>query len=162
MGATLALGIGSVHGAQRWIEGRHYFKISPPQPPPRAGTASITEVFSYGCIGCNEFLPHMRTLEKRLPPNVAVDYLHASWLPAQNWPTLQRAHITARTLGVAKKAHDAMFAAVWQTGELAAIDARTRRLKSPLPFDPGHLQALPAHCSSAGGQVSGAIQIILC
>jgi thiol:disulfide interchange protein DsbA len=75
----------------------------------------------------------MQGLEKKLGANAVVEYLHASWLPAENWPTLQRAHVTAKTLGIAKKTHEAMFAAVWQTGELAVIDARTRRTKSPLP-----------------------------
>ena len=60
-------------------------------------------------------------------------YLHAGWIAAENWPALQRAHITAKVLGVDRKAHDALFAAVWKSGELAVIDARTRRPKKPLP-----------------------------
>jgi thiol:disulfide interchange protein DsbA len=75
----------------------------------------------------------MKTLEKKLGADVMVEYLHASWLPAENWHTLQRAHLTATTLGIARKTHDAMFAAVWQTGELAVVDAKTGRLKARLP-----------------------------
>jgi protein dithiol oxidoreductase (disulfide-forming) len=131
--AALALTAGSAHAAEKWVEGRQYSRIEAPQPQPRAGTATVTEIFSYGCPACNSFLPFMQGLEKKLGANVIVEYLHASWLPAENWPTLQRAHITAKALGIAKKTHDAMFAAVWQTGELAVMDAKTGRPKSPLP-----------------------------
>ena len=45
----------------------------------------------------------------------------------------QLAYITAQTLGVADQTHDAMFNAVWQSGELAVIDPATRSIKRPLP-----------------------------
>jgi protein dithiol oxidoreductase (disulfide-forming) len=133
LGAALAVAAGNARSAEKWLEGRHYSIIKVPQQPVRAGAVTVTEVFSYGCTACNRFLPYMQGLEKKLGANVVMDYLHASWLPAENWPTLQRAYITAKTLGIAKKCHEAMFAAIWQTGELAIMDARTRRLKSPLP-----------------------------
>lgn len=44
----------------------------------------------------------------------------------------QLAYITAQTLGVADQTHDAMFSAVWQTGELAVMDP-SNRVKSHLP-----------------------------
>lgn len=133
LGAALALTTGSARSAEKWIEGRHYYRIDSPQPAPRAGTVTVTEIFSYGCPACNDFLPFMQGLEKKLGASVAMEYLHASWQPAENWPTLQRAHVTAKALGIAKNTHEAMFAAVWQTGELAVVDSRTGRLKSPLP-----------------------------
>jgi thiol:disulfide interchange protein DsbA len=36
-------------------------------------------------------------------------------------------------LGVAEKAHQPIFDAVWKTGELAVVDPITHRSKSPLP-----------------------------
>jgi thiol:disulfide interchange protein DsbA len=45
----------------------------------------------------------------------------------------QLAYITAQTLGVADQTHDAMFNAVWQTGELAVIDPATHAIKSRVP-----------------------------
>jgi thiol:disulfide interchange protein DsbA len=45
----------------------------------------------------------------------------------------QRAYFTAASLGVAEKAHDAMFDAIWNTGELGISDPQTRRLKTRLP-----------------------------
>jgi thiol:disulfide interchange protein DsbA len=133
MAAGAALVAGNAWSADSWIEGKHYFKIESPQPSAKRGTVTVTEIFSYGCPGCNAFLPYMQSLEKQLPTQVIVDYLHASWYPSENWPVFQRAYLTARTLGVSKQAHQAMFAAIWQTGELAVTDARTGRAKSPLP-----------------------------
>ena len=45
----------------------------------------------------------------------------------------QRAYLTAQSLGVAEKAHEAMYDAIWTTGELGVADPVTRRPKSKLP-----------------------------
>jgi thiol:disulfide interchange protein DsbA len=132
-GTALAITARSTLGAEKWQEGKHYFRINPPQPPPPAATITVTEVFSYGCPACNRFLPFMQGLEKKLAANVVVDYLHASWFPSENWPTFQRAHVTAKALGIARKSSDAFYAAVWKTGELAVLDYRTGRPLSSLP-----------------------------
>jgi thiol:disulfide interchange protein DsbA len=127
----LALLAGPARGAERWAEGRHYFRTA--DPGTSAQRPKVSEVFSYGCPGCDAFLPYMQDLEKKLPATVAVEYLPASWIAAENWPVFQRTYLTAQTLGVAGEAHEAMFAAVWRTGELAVIDAAKRRPKKPLP-----------------------------
>jgi thiol:disulfide interchange protein DsbA len=46
---------------------------------------------------------------------------------------LQRAYFTAQALGVATRTHQAVFDAVWKSGELAIADPVTHRLKDPLP-----------------------------
>lgn len=46
----------------------------------------------------------------------------------------QRAYLTAKALGIADKAHEAMFDAVWKPdAPLAIMNADHRTLKSPLP-----------------------------
>lgn len=134
MATALAAASGSALAAEPFVEGRHYFKLDSSVPAPAPGPVRITEVFSYGCPGCNSFLPHMQALEKNATAaGMTVHYLHAGWIAAENWPALQRAHITAKTLGVDRKAHDALFDAIWKSGELAVVDARTGRPKKPLP-----------------------------
>jgi len=133
-GATLTGALATrATAAETWTEGRHYFRI--PQPvAPRPGVVTVTEVFSYGCPACNGFMPYMDSLEKKLPAGVVTEYLPASWIAAENWPVFQRAYLTAKALGVAKQAHAAMFQAIWgQNGELAVVDPRTGRVRSPLP-----------------------------
>jgi thiol:disulfide interchange protein DsbA len=120
--------------AQNWVEGKDYFRITPPQPTNVApGKVEVMEVFSFGCPACNKFQPIMKQLIASLPPNAQVVYLHASFIPRENWPLLQRAFFTAQALGIEEKTHDAMFNAVWGTGELGAVDPVTEHLKSSLP-----------------------------
>jgi thiol:disulfide interchange protein DsbA len=45
----------------------------------------------------------------------------------------QQAYCTAQVLGVADATQDAMFDAVWKTGELAVVDLHTDTLKPHLP-----------------------------
>jgi thiol:disulfide interchange protein DsbA len=129
--AGFAFAAGSARAAEPWTEGKHYFRID--QPPASGTTAPIvTEIFSYGCPACNVFQPYMQSLDKKFPAT-AMDYLPASWIVGEDWHVFQRAYLTAKALGVARKAHDQMFAAVWSTGELAVSDTRTGRPRSPLP-----------------------------
>lgn len=120
--------------APDWKEGENYFLIVPAQPTSVArGKVQVTEVFSYGCPICNQFLPTMHKLKSSLPSNAVVDYVPASFNDAEDWPMFQRAYITAQVLGVADRTHEAMFAAVWETGELGIIDPLKQRLKPQLP-----------------------------
>jgi protein dithiol oxidoreductase (disulfide-forming) len=116
-----------------WVQGKNYFPVTQPQATNLpAGKVLVTEVFSYACPACNQFQPYMQKLVKSLPPNAVVDYVPASFNPSEDWPMFQLAYVTAQTLGVADKAHDAMFEAVWTTGELATTDA-SGGLKSNMP-----------------------------
>lgn len=119
---------------QNWREGVNYFLVRPPQASNApAGKIEVTEVFSYACPACNQFLPIADKIRASLPANAVMDYLPASFNQAEDWPMFQRAFFTAQALGVAAKTHNAMFDAVWKTGELAVVDTSTGRLKDPLP-----------------------------
>jgi protein dithiol oxidoreductase (disulfide-forming) len=133
--ASLALALASASCyAQAWTEGKNYFRIDPPQRTGVApGKVEVMEVFSYACPACNAFQPIMQDMKKSLPPNAQVVYLPASFVPAEDWPVFQRAYFAADALGIVAKTHDAMFNAVWTTGELAVSDPTTHRLKNPLP-----------------------------
>jgi len=45
----------------------------------------------------------------------------------------QRAYLAAQALGIAERAHQAMYDAVWKTGELAIFEPGSNRLRNPLP-----------------------------
>ncbi|MDP9014386.1 MAG: thiol:disulfide interchange protein DsbA/DsbL [Pseudomonadota bacterium] len=131
----LALAVNSMaHAATVWTEGKHYFTINPPRAPSAAtNQVQVTEVFSYGCPACNVFVPVAHKLQQSLPPNAVLTYLPASFNPGEDWPMFQLAFCTAQALGIAEQTHDAMFEAVWKTGELAVIDPVTQRVKGRLP-----------------------------
>jgi thiol:disulfide interchange protein DsbA len=120
--------------ADIWNEGQHYSLIRPTQPTNVApGKVEVLEVFSYGCVYCNRFNPTIDKLKASLPKNAQMCYVPASFIPSEDWPMFQRAFYTAEALGLVEQTHNAMFDAVWKTGELAIADASTNRLKRPAP-----------------------------
>jgi thiol:disulfide interchange protein DsbA len=133
----LMLGLGAAgnaQGATSWEQGTNYFLIEPPQPPAGPpGKIEVTEVFSYACPACNHFYPVADRLKASLPANAELDFVAAGFRPDEDWPMFQRAYYTAQILGLDKRTHDAMFDAVWKTGDLAVLDPRTQRLKVPPP-----------------------------
>lgn len=135
MVALLFLAMGPTSQAQvaQWQAGRHYTLIPAQRTQVPAGKVEVLEVFSYGCPHCNTFRPTIKLMQSRLPKNAQVAYLPASWNRAENWPVFQRAYITAQQLGVADKAHDPMFDAIWTTGELGVLDPASGRPKRQLP-----------------------------
>jgi thiol:disulfide interchange protein DsbA len=135
-------------GSGTWVEGRNYVRLDPAQHTHvAAGKVEVLEVFSYGCPACNTFQPVMQRLQRSLPPGAQMAFLPASFSQSEDMPMLQRAYFAAESLGVAERAHQAMFDAVWKTGELAVVDPKTRRPKSPLPA-----LADAAHCY---GRITG-------
>ncbi len=128
------MALGSAAQAANWVAGKHYSVIPQAQRTNVApGKVEVMEVFSYGCPACNSFRPTMKKLQASLPANAQLVYLPASWNAAEAWPMFQRAYLTAQSLGVAEKAHDSMFEAIWTTGEIGISDPQTRRLKTKLP-----------------------------
>jgi protein dithiol oxidoreductase (disulfide-forming) len=118
--------------APTWVVNRNYFLVTQPQATnlPK-GKVLVTEVFSYACPACNQFRPYMQKLVKSLPPNAVVDYVPASFNPSEDWPMFQLAYVTAQTLGIADRTHEAMYDAVWTTGELATTEGNTLKSKMP-------------------------------
>lgn len=133
LAVLVALCAPAAGAAPDWVEGRDYLVITPQHPNVAPGKIEVLEVFSYGCPACNAFQPTMAQLQKSLPGNAQLDYLPASFIPAEDWPMFQRAYFTAEALGIAERTHQAMYDAVWKTGELATSDPQTHRLKSPQP-----------------------------
>lgn len=113
----------------KWVEGKNYFTIEPQQPTGNPDKIVVTEAFSYACPACNAFHSTADQLEKSLPSNAVMTYLPVSFRPDENFPLFQRAYFAAKALGVVEKAHDAMYDAVWKTGELASDDLTTGRPK---------------------------------
>jgi len=117
-----------------WVEGTNYVVLDQTQPSTvPAGKVEVLEVFSYACPFCNKFQPVMHQLERSLPRNAEMAYLPASFNTSEDWPMFQRAYFAAESLGIAKRTHQAMYDAVWKTGELAIVDQGTHQLKRPLP-----------------------------
>ncbi|WP_284333009.1 thiol:disulfide interchange protein DsbA/DsbL, partial [Dyella flagellata] len=113
----------------KWVEGKNYFTVEPQQPTGNPDKIVVTEAFSYACPACNAFHTTVDQLEQGLPSNAVMTYLPVSFRPDENFPLFQRAYYAAKALGVADKTQDAMFDAVWKSGELASDDLTTGRPK---------------------------------
>lgn len=112
----------------------HYFLITPAQPTGLTpGKIQVTEIFSYARPGCNRFYPVVDRLQASLPANAVMDFLPAAFRPDEDWPMFQRAYLAAKEMGIDKRTHDAMFDAIWKSGELAVFDPATQRAKQPAP-----------------------------
>jgi thiol:disulfide interchange protein DsbA len=117
-----------------WTEGVHYYLVDTiPRTAPPPGKVVVTEVFSYGCPACNDFNPLAKKLIASLPAYAIFQYVPAGFIPAEDWPMLQRAYLTAEALGIAAKTHDAVFEAVWKSGELATMDPASHRPIGRMP-----------------------------
>lgn len=120
----------------KWVQGKNYFLIEPAQPKvTNTDKIEVTEVFSYACPMCNNFHPMVEKLAASLPSDAVMAYLPVSFIPQENFPMFQRAYLTAQALGVADKANDAMYDAVWKSKELSSERADGPGLKpmSELP-----------------------------
>jgi protein dithiol oxidoreductase (disulfide-forming) len=113
----------------KWVEGKNYFTIEPAQPTGIPDKIVVTEAFSYACPACNQFHTTADQLAQSLPSNAVMTYLPVSFRPDENFPLFQRAYFAAKALGVADKTYDAMFDAIWKSGELASDDLTTGRPK---------------------------------
>lgn len=125
----------SAHAADEAFEaGKHYFPIEPPQATSTGDKVEVLEVFSYACPACNMFQPTIQSLKSSLPANAQMVYLPAAFRPDEDWPVFQRAFYAAQALGIADKAHEATFDAVWKDdGTLRISDAKTHRPVKPMP-----------------------------
>jgi thiol:disulfide interchange protein DsbA len=112
--------------------GKQYFVIDPPQPT-NSDKIEVTEVFSYACPHCNATNAIFEKIKKNLPANAVMTYVPAGFNPSEDWPMFQRAYYTAQALGVADKAHSAMFDAVWKKRTLAVASEDGRTLVKPAP-----------------------------
>ncbi|HET7359665.1 MAG TPA: thiol:disulfide interchange protein DsbA/DsbL [Rhodanobacteraceae bacterium] len=107
----------------KWVEGKNYFLIQPAQPKvTETDKIEVVEAFSYGCPACDHAHAFIDKLAASLPSNAVMVYLPVAFRPDENWPVYQRAFYAAQALGIAAKAHDAMFDATWKTGETATYD----------------------------------------
>lgn len=92
-------------------EGTHYFKVEPAQPTATPGKVEVVEVFSYACIHCAHFQPHVDTWKKNLPKEASFSYMPAIFNPS--WEMLARGFYAAEVLGFIDKSHAPTFDAIF-------------------------------------------------
>jgi protein dithiol oxidoreductase (disulfide-forming) len=118
----------------QWVEGTNYVVLDPAQPTTvPADKVEVMEIFSYACPFCAKFEPIIDQIEHGLPHYAQMVFLPAAFIPTEDWPMFQQAYFAAQSLGIADRTHQAMYDAVWKTGQLATVDQSTNQLKHPMP-----------------------------
>jgi len=98
-------------GTATYTEGQQYVATTTPQRlDPKDGKVEVVEVFSYGCIHCAHYEPYAEALQKQLPKGVTFRVVPAAFNDA--WLPYAQAYYAAQKLGVAQKAHAALFKAI--------------------------------------------------
>ncbi len=100
------------------VEGRDYVVIADGRPwQAQPGKIELVEVFAYTCGHCADLQPQLEAWLRRAPADVAMVFLPAAFDPADPWA---RAHFAAQALGVDRKLHGRIFAAVHRDYTLPA------------------------------------------
>ncbi len=110
--ALLWVPLACAQGVQsQWEEGKHYFRVNPPQTPVTGDKIEVLEVFSYACVHCANFEPQLANWKQtRKPDHVEVLYMPAAWNPTYEF--YARAFYTAETLKVLEASHMDLFNAL--------------------------------------------------
>lgn len=124
--ATLVLLSGAFGAAQAQtpVAGTDYTEISNGRPldPPAAGVVVVEEYFNYICPACNAFEPLFVAWAAKLPDNVKVVHVPASF--RADFLPYAAAYYTAQSMGVAEKSHAAVYQAIHRGRTLPAEGQR--------------------------------------
>jgi thiol:disulfide interchange protein DsbA len=96
----------------KWVAGKSYQLIDPPQPTSTGTKIEVLEVFSYACPHCAHFQPYADKLKASLPKNAQFALLPADFQP--RWVEFARGFYVAKGLGLVDKTHQAMFDAIYR------------------------------------------------
>ena len=93
------------------VAGRDYVEIANGKPlDPVAGKVVVEEFFNYVCPACYGFEPYLVAWSAKLPPYATLVHIPASFRP--DFVPYARGYFAAQVLGIADKAHSAVYDAV--------------------------------------------------
>lgn len=111
-----------VPAAEAPVEGVDYVVIEGGAPfAPAKGRVEVAEIFGYTCPHCARFEPLFAEWAARQPKHVAIVRIAAPW--GGHWEPYAQAFYAAQRLGVAAKAHEAVFHALHTDGLLPMRNA---------------------------------------
>jgi thiol:disulfide interchange protein DsbA len=110
--------------AQAPVAGRDYVEIPNGRPlePVDGEVVVVEEYFNYACPGCNAFEPHFGAWAKALPPDVRLEHVPAAF--RAEFVQYARAYYAAEALGVAERAHQAVYDGIHRSRTLPAEGER--------------------------------------
>ena len=109
---ALAISVAVPVQAQSPVAGRDYTEIPNGRPldPPAAGTIVVEEFFNYVCPACNSFEPTFVAWQAKLPADVKVVHIPATF--RADFMQYAKAYYAAEALGLVDKTHRAVYEAI--------------------------------------------------
>ena len=109
---ALAVSVGVPVQAQSPVAGKDYTEIPNGRPldPPAAGTIVVEEFFNYICPACNAFEPTFVAWQAKLPADVKVVHVPATF--RADFMQYAKAYYAAEALGLVDKTHRAVYEAI--------------------------------------------------
>lgn len=93
------------------LKSSDYTTVSGGKPyRPQAGKIEVVEFFNYACPACNAFEPLFEAWRAKLPADVSVVFVPADF--REDFSIYARAYYAADLLGIADKAHQAVYRAI--------------------------------------------------
>jgi thiol:disulfide interchange protein DsbA len=111
---ALLLGSAAVSAPLQLVEGHHYRTLANPVTTDTGSKIEVLEAFSYGCVHCFNFEPALRSWKARLPDDVQMSYLPATF--NRDFELYARGYYAAKALGLADSVHEKVFDAIWKSG----------------------------------------------
>lgn len=132
--AALALaGAASAAAPVTLVEGQNFRTLSPSVTPDNPNKIEVLEVFSYACVHCFEFEPAMRSWKARMPADVQLEFMPATFNSL--FELFARGYYAAKAMGVAESTHEKVFDVIWRTGLQANNDETLANLYSRVGVD---------------------------
>lgn len=108
---TLAISFSTLAAAEQFVEGKDYKVVPQPGKVEVPGKIEVREFFWYGCPHCHKLEPYMQKWLQKIPNDVNFVRTPAAMNPV--WEQHARAYYVSEALGVRRKAHLAVFSAIY-------------------------------------------------
>jgi thiol:disulfide interchange protein DsbA len=99
--------------------GRDYKELSPAQPIHSGEKIEVLEFFFYGCSHCFNLHPHITAWEKRMPKDVALQYVPVIF--RDSWEGMARTFYALEAIGQQQRLHNDLFNA-WNVNNIDLSD----------------------------------------
>jgi protein dithiol oxidoreductase (disulfide-forming) len=110
-----SMGFAQTGTAELYQEGIHYLELKQVDPARISDTIIVTEIFSYGCIACNDFEPFMQDWKGRQAEDIKLDRIPVGF-GRPTWELLAKAYLIAEIMGIEEEAHVHLMNTIWQDG----------------------------------------------
>ncbi|OIR09751.1 thiol:disulfide interchange protein DsbA precursor [mine drainage metagenome] len=91
------------------MAGRDYKVMSSPMPTSSGKKVEVLEFFFYGCPHCYHLHPYISAWEKKMPKDVALEYVPVIF--NDSWEPMAHTYYALEAMGKIKDLHDALFEA---------------------------------------------------